>query len=341
MDIGGPVTASDVDGNTVSYELGGTDMGSFAISEAGQLMTKTPLDHEAKSTYTVVVTADDNSGAANSSASITVTIKVMDLDEQPVIMEGALTNQSPAFPSATAARDVAENTEAGQPIGAPVTARDINGDTLEYSLGGTDAASFVIDAASGQIMTRAALNYEAKQTYSVTVTAQDPEDLEDTIMVTITVTNEDEDGRVTLSSERPKVGTAITATLTDPDGGVTGTTWRWERSPDEATWTAITGETSMIYTPVDADEDMYLRATASYTDAEGSRKSEMAVSANAVSTTPSTGNALADEYDANKDGNINRQEVGQAVRAYTSGNIADLDDLGPVIALYFEYLRSM
>ena len=30
------------------------------------------------------------------------------------------------------------------------------------------------------------------------------------------------DGRVTLSSSRPEVGLELTASLTDPDGGVTG-----------------------------------------------------------------------------------------------------------------------
>ena len=42
------------------------------------------------------------------------------------------------------------------------------------------------------------------------------------------------------------------------------------------------GATSASYTPVDGDANMYLRATAMYTDGEGSGKSEMAVSAQQV-----------------------------------------------------------
>ena len=53
--IGDPLTATDDDGDTVSFELGGTDMASFEISEMGQLMTKAPLNHEAQERYTVVV----------------------------------------------------------------------------------------------------------------------------------------------------------------------------------------------------------------------------------------------------------------------------------------------
>ena len=77
-------------------------------------------------------------------------------------------------------------------IGAPVTATDANDDTLTYALGGTDTASFDIDTATGQLMTVAALDYETKATYSVTVTASDSGGLSDSIDVTITVTNEDD-----------------------------------------------------------------------------------------------------------------------------------------------------
>ena len=60
--IADPVMATDPDGNTISYTLGGTDAASFDIDEgSGQLMTKARLNHEEESTYTVVVTAQDNS----------------------------------------------------------------------------------------------------------------------------------------------------------------------------------------------------------------------------------------------------------------------------------------
>ena len=70
---------------------------------------------------------------------------------------------------------MAENTSAGVNIGARVRASDPDGDTLTYSLGGDDASSFDINAVNGQIMTKAALDREDEDTYSVTVTATDPE----------------------------------------------------------------------------------------------------------------------------------------------------------------------
>ena len=85
-------------------------------------------------------------------------------------------------------RSVAENTGAGMPIGDPVQATS-SGTTLTYTLGGTDAADFAIVSGTGQIMTKAALDYETKASYAVTVTATDGDNASDSIDVTITVTD--------------------------------------------------------------------------------------------------------------------------------------------------------
>ena len=84
-------------------------------------------------------------------------------------------------------RGVAENTAVGVDIGAPVAAADVNG-TVTYTLGGTDAASFDIVASSGQLQTKAALDYETKPGYEVTIMATDASGAVDTT-VTIEVTN--------------------------------------------------------------------------------------------------------------------------------------------------------
>ena len=82
--------------------------------------------------------------------------------------------ETPRFTEgASTTRSVSENTAAGQNVGQPVTARDPNGDRLTYSLGGTDSAAFDIVASSGQLQTKAALNYEAKNSYAVTVSVRD------------------------------------------------------------------------------------------------------------------------------------------------------------------------
>ena len=103
-------------------------------------------------------------------------------------------NNPPAFSADTAARSVAENTAAGQNVGAALTATDADSDTLTYTLEGTDAASFDIVSGSGQIRTRTGVtyNHEAKSTHTVVVKADDGNGGTDTIAVTITVTDVDE-----------------------------------------------------------------------------------------------------------------------------------------------------
>ena len=103
---------------------------------------------------------------------------------------GSTTNSAPVFTEGTTTtRSVAENTASGQNIGAPVTATDADtSDTLIYTLGGTDAADFGIVRSSGQLQTSAALNFETKDSYAVTVSVSDGNGGADSINVTINVT---------------------------------------------------------------------------------------------------------------------------------------------------------
>ena len=223
--IGTPVGATDPNNDPLTYTLTGTDAASFSIDgTSGQLMTSAALDFEVKNVYTVTVTAND--GLTGGTASIPVTINVTDVS----VAEGdpVPTNTAPAFASATAARSVAENTAAGGNIGAPVAAVDTDtGEVLTYTLSGTDAASFGINAATGQLMTKVALDHETKASYTVVVTATDSGGLTDSITVTITVTDVNEapafaDATAARSvAENTAAGMAIgdAFTATDPDDG--------------------------------------------------------------------------------------------------------------------------
>ena len=77
-------------------------------------------------------------------------------------------------------------------------------------------------------------------------------------------------GVVTITPEDAEVGTPLTASVTDPDGGVTNVTWQWRRSRDgETGWTRISGATRNTYTPIYIDQGEYLRARAFYDDNHG------------------------------------------------------------------------
>ena len=103
-------------------------------------------------------------------------------------------NNAPEFTEGTSTtRSVAENTASSRNIGTAVAATDANsGDTLRYTLGGTDMASFAIVSTSGQLQTRAALDFETKSSYAVTVSVSDGNGGSDSISVTITVTDVNE-----------------------------------------------------------------------------------------------------------------------------------------------------
>ena len=335
-DVGSVVMATDPDPNAedLTYTLGGADAAKFRVRANGQIEvgSGTKLDYETKQTYMVTLKAEDSFGA---SSSIDVTIEVNPIDEAPTIMRAPNANVAPEFAdSEDGARSVAEDTAAGEDIGNPVAANDANGDALTYALVGTDAASFNIGSATGQLMTLAALDYETKGSYEVMVTASDSGGLSDTIDVTITVTNVEEAGTVTLSSMTPMVGTELTATLSDPDDSVTGETWQWSKSDAvDGTFADIAGAMSSSYTPVEGDASMYLRATAMYTDGEGSGKNAMATTGSAVTAAPS-GDPLVAKYDANNSGKIDKPEVIAAIRDYVRDGIITKADVIKLIRMY-------
>ena len=132
-------------------------------------------------------------------------------------------NTAPHFvgQSGRASRRVIENSEARQDIGLPVSAHDDDGDLLVYTLGGADAASFDISRNNGQLKTKAPLDYEAKRSYTVEVTATDPSGASESILVVIRVINEDEPAQITGTSaiDFAENGTARVAsfTATDPE----------------------------------------------------------------------------------------------------------------------------
>ena len=180
-----------------------------------------------------------------------------------------------------------------------MAATDPEDDPLTYTLGGSDAASFDIIAESGQLKTKDPLNYEAKASYSVTVSVSDGKDanhnadttVDDSIDVTITITDEDEAGNVVLSSLQPQVDTPLTARLEDPDGSAADIAWTWAKSSDQSAWADIPNATSATYTPVIGDKDNYLRAKASYTNSEGTPFNVHGVSAYPVRAAPASNDA--------------------------------------------------
>ena len=82
--LGGPVTATDGDNDTLTYSLEGTDKDAFhIIPGTGQIQTKSGVtyDYEAKPSYSITVKADDSNGGT---ATKEVTVTVTDVYEPPL-----------------------------------------------------------------------------------------------------------------------------------------------------------------------------------------------------------------------------------------------------------------
>ena len=156
---------------------------TFTVATGGGSLsaanTTTDANGRTQSTLTLGNTAGTNTVRVNVqgiSASVTFTATA------------TTTNTAPVFTDSTTTRTIAENTAANVNIGTAIAATDADSNTLTYALGGTDAASFDINTTSGQLRTKAVLDYETKRTYTVTITVSDGS-LTDTITVTIYVTD--------------------------------------------------------------------------------------------------------------------------------------------------------
>ena len=145
-----------------------------------------------------------------------------------------------------------------------------------------DHGDFRIDQESGVLTFKSPPNYESpmgggtandSNTYMVMVRVEVDTDAGRTTTnqgVTVNVTNKDEDGGVTLNNLQPQVRELLTASLSDPDGSVVESTWKWSSSSSRSSgYTDIAGATDKAYRPVEGDTGMYLRATATYTDGYG------------------------------------------------------------------------
>ena len=340
--VGSPINANDPDPNAdpLIYTLSGADAGLFRVrqdnpvtvdaNEGGQIEVAagTELDHESKTSHMVTLTAEDSFGASDT---IMVTIMVTDMDEVPEMTGGA-------------AIEYAEN---GTGPVATYTAVDPEmTEIVSWTLAGTDAGVF--DISNGVLTFKKSPDYEMStdgmgtddsmaaaddNMYEVTVQATDSTMKTGMKEVMVEVADVDEMGMVTLSARSPQREVDFTATLTDPDGDPTATTWQWAKSRNRSrSYTDIENADSAIYTPVDADRNHYLRATAMYTDDEGSGKSAMATSEYAVQGVPASNSAPdftgQDEDDETGGIQVTRsvaentaagQAVGAPVRA-TDGN---------------------
>ena len=185
-------------------------------------------------THAITLTAADNTVHNDAARVVTVALApspdaslyTLGVPSSATVVVTDNDNVAPVFSDgASATRSVAENTAAGENVGAALTATDTDaGDTLTYTLEGAGAASFDIVSTSGQIRTRPGVTYdhEARSSYSVTVKADDGNAGTATVAVTITVTD---------VAEPPAAPAAPAVTATSASTTSVDVTWSAPANP--------------------------------------------------------------------------------------------------------------
>ena len=331
-------TATDPEGQLVALTLMGADGDLFKLvaptppATGGILSFKTAPDYEnpndanKDNLYEVTVRASDGTLYTDRM----VRVRVNDVDEAPVILQAGL------FVSGPESRTYTENI--ADAVGT-YTATGPDAASARWSLEGDDRGDFGLSSSSGMstmLMFSSSPNYEApadadtNNVYEVTLKATDGT-YTDTQNVMVTVTDDDDPGTVTLSPTSGMVGTAITATLADEDGGVTEVTWQWATSATMGgSFTDIAGATSASYTPAEADAGMYLQATASYSDDYGTGRT-----ADSDAVMVAAGTAVG-RYDTNGTPGIQADEVLDVISDYFDPDVTVTEsEVLDVIEAYF------
>lgn len=206
IDIGtivGVITAKDSDNVDVTYSI---DKPYFKIDPVtGVITTNTIMDYEVQNEYSVVVTVESKD---SSKKVIPLTIKIIDVNEQPELKESVL--------------KIDENTT-GNAGSIKVIDDDKNPDFLknELSIIDGDTSKFKIDG--NNIIVKTPLDYEQDSVYNIKVKVQDKTvpTLVDTMTYTIKVNNVPEKPEVkdiTTDVNENSTGIIDTLKATDPDG---------------------------------------------------------------------------------------------------------------------------
>ncbi len=208
------VSATDADaGDSQTFSISGTDAAFFNIdSSTGELTFKVapdyenPSDSDENNVYELDVTVTDG-GSNTDTKSIEVTVTDAN-DNSPVL---TATDKS-----------VSEGTTAVETVSA--TDADA-GDSQTFSISGTDAAFFTIDASTGELTFKVAPDYEnpsdsdEDNVYELDVTVTDSGSNTDTKSIEVTVTDANDNSPVLTATDKSvSEGTTAIETVSATDG---------------------------------------------------------------------------------------------------------------------------
>lgn len=227
------VVANDIDGDPVRYELvSGPSHGTITSFDPvnGQYTYVPAADYHGNDSFTY--RASDGSLDSNTAA---VAIRILPVNDDPEVLDAVFA--------------IEENSPAGSLVGS-LTAWDVDGDALSFSLSGSDASPFSIDPQTGviRVADAALLDFEARPQWNFQAhvadgaggqaTAQVRVDLTDVLEVEIDVLPGDPSNQVSLDLKEIEVA-ILGSTTFDPLAMLDLGTLRL-RAPDSATAAGVT-----------------------------------------------------------------------------------------------------
>ena len=144
-------SATDLDGDAIAYTLTGADSAHFNLDPETAALSfrkapnyEIPFGDNLESAYAITVNATDSTHTT----SVDLSVEVSDVDE------------APQFALASEAIEIPENTSSTIYTAAAV---DEDGDVITYTLGGTDAAHFTLNSATGALSFATSPDFENPQ----------------------------------------------------------------------------------------------------------------------------------------------------------------------------------
>ena len=204
------VSATDQDtADTLNILLLGSGSEFFSIHlTSGVVALTTVLDYEVTSLYTLTVRVSDSNGGV---VTTSLTVTVSDA------------NDSPQFLGIPYSATVSENLPIATDV-IKISAFDADGgDSLSYSLSGTNSGHFQISSSSGLVETTQVLDYETVNYYSLTVSVSDGS-VSISTSLTLSVSNTNDAPYVTnlpgnvSVAENDVTAAVIDVNASDPDG---------------------------------------------------------------------------------------------------------------------------
>lgn len=173
----GTVTATDAEGDALTFSITTNSSDLFEISTAGELSLASGLNLDFETATSHAITIQVSDGSLTSTATITITVTDVAENTAPAIADQSFT--------------VAEDIDATTAIGM-VTATDAEGNTITYSITTNDNGLFEITTGGElTLVSGQNLDFETSTSHSITVQATDG-GLSNTATITINVTDVDE-----------------------------------------------------------------------------------------------------------------------------------------------------